>query len=231
MVPFGLIGSWSPGIGDPSFAGWLTVVAYLVAAWLCWRALTRAAGRRGRAALGVGVAGLRSLRRPLRGHGPAEGVAVARLAALWLCLATLMLFLGLNKQLDLQTALTEAGRIVARSQGWYEGRRVVQVAFIALVGAAGLAGVGATVLLARGSAKRLRLALIGAALVVTFVVLRASSFHHIDRLLGLEVGGLRVNWVVELGGIACVALSAWRNGSPSARIHPRASGADPKRNR
>ena len=30
----GWIGSWSPGIGDPTFAGWLTAFAYLWHRWL-----------------------------------------------------------------------------------------------------------------------------------------------------------------------------------------------------
>ncbi len=29
---------WTPGIGDPTIVGWLTVLAYLIAALLCWRA-------------------------------------------------------------------------------------------------------------------------------------------------------------------------------------------------
>jgi hypothetical protein len=29
---------WEPGIGDPTFVGWVTVVAYVIAAYLCWRA-------------------------------------------------------------------------------------------------------------------------------------------------------------------------------------------------
>ena len=29
--------SWRPGVGDPTFIGWLTVLAYLVAAGLCTR--------------------------------------------------------------------------------------------------------------------------------------------------------------------------------------------------
>jgi hypothetical protein len=29
---------WTPGIGDPSVVGWFTVVAYSLAALLCWRA-------------------------------------------------------------------------------------------------------------------------------------------------------------------------------------------------
>ena len=32
----GWIGHWSPGIGDPSVMGWVTVALYLVAAWLCF---------------------------------------------------------------------------------------------------------------------------------------------------------------------------------------------------
>jgi len=42
------------------------------------------------------------------------------------------LALGINKQLDLQTALTEAGRVLARYQGWYEQRQFVQLVVIAL---------------------------------------------------------------------------------------------------
>jgi hypothetical protein len=38
--------------------------------------------------------------------------------------------LGINKQLDLQTALTEFGRVLADNQGWYDKRQVVQVWFI-----------------------------------------------------------------------------------------------------
>jgi hypothetical protein len=42
-------------------------------------------------------------------------------------------FFGINKQPDLQTALTEAGRYPAHYQGWYDQRQVVQLAFIALI--------------------------------------------------------------------------------------------------
>lgn len=36
-----MIYGWTPGIGDPTVVGWLTVVAYGVAAMLCWRASAR----------------------------------------------------------------------------------------------------------------------------------------------------------------------------------------------
>ena len=51
----------------------------------------------------------------------------------WRFIAMLFLVLGINKQLDLQTALTEAGRILAHLQGSYEQRRFIHTAFIGLV--------------------------------------------------------------------------------------------------
>src|SRR5262249_9076970 len=50
----------------------------------------------------------------------------------WRTISVLFLALGINKQLDLQTALTEAGRVLARYQGWYEQRQFVQLVVIAL---------------------------------------------------------------------------------------------------
>src|SRR5450631_116329 len=38
----------------------------------------------------------------------------------WRAVSILFLALGINKQLDLQTALTELGRVLAYDQGWYE---------------------------------------------------------------------------------------------------------------
>src|SRR5262249_323578 len=51
----------------------------------------------------------------------------------WRSISILFFFLGINKQLDLQTALTVAGRYLAYYQGWYGQRQLVQLAFIALI--------------------------------------------------------------------------------------------------
>jgi hypothetical protein len=221
VLPFGLIGEWSPGIGDPTFVGWLTVAAYFATAWLCWKSLRRSCGARGLAALRASLAGLRTLARPRRA-GPGLGESAARLDALWLCLSALMLFLGVNKQLDLQSAVTAVGRILAHGQGWYDHRHAVQAAFIVVVGLSGLAGLGAVALLARGHFERVRLALLGMVFLVAFVLIRASSFHHMDALIRTEVAGARMNWVLELGGIACVAASAWRSSGLPSRPRGRA---------
>lgn len=130
-----------------------------------------------------------------------------------LALAAAMALLAVNKQLDLQSLLTEMGRDLARAQGWYEDRREFQTAFIA--GFAGLAGVGFVLVawLLRGRFRECMLAVLGLGFLLAFVAVRAASFHRVDQGLGDMWAGWRFNWILELGGIALVgsgALVGWR---------------------
>jgi hypothetical protein len=176
----GLVGSWSPGIGDPTFVGWLTVIAYFVTAWFCLSAARRISGA---------MAALREARRE---------------RSFWMTLSALFLLLGINKQLDLQSLLTEIGRMLAYDEGWYESRRQVQYAFIVLVALFGMVAAVAAIYAVRRATLGARIAAAGTALVTAFVVIRASSFHHVDRFIDSRWLGLRANWLVELGGIAIV---------------------------
>jgi hypothetical protein len=179
----GLIGNWSPGIGDPSVAGWITVLAYLMAAWRC----AVAAGR----------------------TVPYDGAAAQRERGLWRTFAVVLLLLGINKQLDLQSAFTELGRMVARRQHWYDERREVQMVFVVVVAALGVAAALGAAWAARGTSPAARLAVVGVALVAVFVVLRAASFHHVDVLLQSRWLGVKANQAVELSGISVVLAAAW----------------------
>ncbi|MCB9898640.1 MAG: hypothetical protein H6825_11610 [Planctomycetes bacterium] len=174
-------GRWTPGIGDPTVIGWVTVVAYLVAGVLALGARTRA-----------------------------RDAGLARLLRFWTVLTALLFALGVNKQLDLQSLFTQVGRDLAKAQGWYDERGTVQVDFIlGLVAVVGLALLGTLWFLRRALA-RVRLAFAGTVFLCTFIVVRAASFHHMDVLLQWEFLHVRMNWVLELGGIALVALGAWR---------------------
>jgi hypothetical protein len=175
---------WQPGIGDPTFMGWFTVLAYAMAAWLCWRAATRSA----------------QLPQPQR--TPAT--------RLWIGLAALFVLLAINKQLDLQSWFTGFGREVARSEGWYEQRRTVQFIFIVALAIGGAATLCALAWMTRRAWRTAGLALIGTAFLITFIIIRAASFHHFDEVIGYELIGVRMNWVLELSGISCVAIAAWR---------------------
>jgi hypothetical protein len=196
---------WSPTIGDPTVMGWLTVLAYFVTAWLCLRAFN--AEKRGpkRPYRRTVPALLRVLRKSWP-HPPAP----ARRAALWLFLAIVFFFLGINKQLDLQSLVTQVGKTLAHEQGWYDQRRIAQAILISLVLIAGVASLATLGWLVRGQLSDFRLPLAGLTFVVVFVVIRATSFHKVDVLLGFDPFGVRVNWVLELTGIGVVATGAMR---------------------
>ena len=175
---------WRPGIGDPTVIGWVTVAAYLVAALACSRAAWSEPH----------VGGARS----------------TRPATFWLVLAGLMIALGINKQLDLQTLLTQIARDVLKSQQLYAQRRPFQLAFIAFVVFVCITSLAAFLWAARRTLRTRWLATVGIFFILAFVVVRATSFHHVDIFLGSRVVGMKWNWVLELGGISAVALSAVR---------------------
>jgi len=205
----GWVGAWSPGIGDPNVMGWVTVVAYLCAAYLCfavhrtWRAAAGPASK----ARTWGPVALALLGQRRRLAALPEAV---RMSALWNALALGLLLLGINKQLDLQTAITEIGRMIARDLDWISIRRTLQVYFILIILLFGLWILRSVVLLARGNARRLWPALAGTVFILVFVAIRALSFHHIDYLLGDDLGGFRLNWALELGGIGLIIFGAVR---------------------
>jgi len=196
---------WSPTIGDPTVMGWLTVLTYFVTAWLCLRAFNtekRGPKRPYRQTIPA-------LLRVLRKSWPRPPAPAAR-AALWLFLAIAFFFLGINKQLDLQSLMTQIGKTLAHEQGWYDQRRIAQAILIGFVLAAGVASLATLGWLVRGQLSDFRLPLAGLTYVVVFVIVRAASFHNFDALLGFDPLGVRMNWVMELTGIGIVAVGAIR---------------------
>jgi glucose-6-phosphate-specific signal transduction histidine kinase len=119
-----------------------------------------------------------------------------------------LVLLGINKQLDLQTWFTLFGKHLAQEQGWYEQRRTYQAAFIGGVAVAAIATLaGLRWLVGKGTIP-VRVALLGGVFLASFVLIRASSFHHVDQMLGMDFEGIKVNWILELGSISCIALAA-----------------------
>ena len=181
----GVDGRWSPGIGDATLRGWLTVGAYFLAAGLAAHAALATAR--------LERSSLPSLHR-------------RRLVAFWWITTVALVLLGLNKQLDLQSWFTQAMRDLAKDQGWYEARRQYQVGFILALGAIGALGTVTMAILLRHVLPRIGVALLGLSVLVTFVVARAASFHHLDALL--HAGPFALNWWAEFGGIALIAVNA-----------------------
>jgi hypothetical protein len=147
----------------------------------------------------------------------ASRAAPRRERRFWLIATALLAFLCINKQLDLQTLLTDIARMLAKVQGWYAERRTYQEGFIAGLAVAFGATVLVLVLRSRRDRPVVRGAVIGIALILLFVLVRASSIDRIDWLLARHLGSLRVNHTLELGSIAIVAICAWLAASPAGR--------------
>ena len=177
MEEGGWIGSWSPGIGDPTLVGWLTVVLYFLTAWCAYRVATKRAFLLSKTELWF-----------------------------WRMLALGLAALGVNKQLDLQTALTEFGRILAAEQGWYDERRQVQRTFIVTVALGNLLLGSVVAVLLRSAPRPTWLAIAGTIGLLCFVAIRAASFHHLDAWLGGSIDGLHWNWILEVGSIVVVLM-------------------------
>lgn len=179
-IPACIFDRWTPSIGDPHLMGWLTVVLYAVTAL---------------AAMGV-----------LRGAGLVAG----RARLFWWLVLAVMAFLAVNKQLDLQSALTALGRCIAQRDGWYDERRPVQIAFLVVLGVCALLALALGRRALRGDLRRNGLALLGLCFVAGFVMMRAVGFHGFDAMIDMRPGGVRMNWILEwTGPLLILANAAW----------------------
>jgi hypothetical protein len=171
-----LIERWLSSINHADIADWITVAAYLLSAFIS-----------------------------------AQAAALAKLsrrtgeARFWQATAMLLVALGANELLDLQTLLTEIVRAQAKASGWYGEHRKVQYAFVISLAAMSLLAGSGLLWVMRRTAFPVRLALVGLIFIGAFVLLRAASFHHLDDLLGR--GPAKFNWgsLQELAGILIVA--------------------------
>lgn len=169
---------WQPKIGDPNIMGWVTVVCYLLTFLLC-------------------AAVFRKTNRTRKAQ-----------RAFWLLLSVLMLFLAVNKQLDLQSFATAGARCVAKIQGWYENRAGFQYKVVLGMGIAALT-VGLFFLWTlRRDLRRNLIALIGLTVVFGFVLIRAVGWHDFDAIINIRFGVVRMNWILELSGLLLISLNA-----------------------
>lgn len=176
------IGNWHPGIGDPTAMGWFTLFSYYGASLVCMVAVLRVGQR-----------------------------VAATERTFWLTLFVVMAVLGICKQFNLLSAITELGRMVAWSQGWIAQRREFQKTIMVAVAMVGsVLFVLLVSRLPRAIVARHWVVLLGVGYLIVFVVLRAISLHGYESFLKKTLCGLRVNWIGELGGIAAIGgYAAW----------------------
>jgi len=121
-----------------------------------------------------------------------------------------MILFGINKQLDLQSPLTEVGRQIARDQGWMDHRLIVQFGFVVAFETTATAAFLSFTIIRRDLLRRFILAFSGLFVLLCFIVSRMASFHHFDEMLGFRLYGAKMNWLLELTGIYLVFVSGFK---------------------
>ena len=188
-------------IGDPRAGAWLIFFSYFAVAVICTRAFQ------------VSWIGSRlAVDYPNPERRTKDRKAAYRASFLfWAIVITLFVFLGVNKQIDLQTWLTDAGRRMAMAQGWYEQRATVQTIFVLTIAVTGVVALSVLLKLTRDLLPRHVLAFVGLAILAVFLVVRATSFHSLEAAMRFEIVGMRLSWYLEMAGILCVGTCAVAN--------------------
>ncbi len=127
----------------------------------------------------------------------------------WLSLTVLLIFLGLNKQLDLQSNLTDWLRTSAKRHGWYEQRRAYQSLFLTITGLAIPILLLSLRVFLYHSWQRYKLTWVGIVLLLIFITVRAASFHHVDIIFYQTIGSLRYYQALELLAISLIIVSTF----------------------
>jgi hypothetical protein len=180
--------------GDSGLDGWGLFFVYLVAAWLCLR--------NARGSVALTAAGMRRV---------AQAQSRRRF---WGALAALILLLGISRQFDLQALAASAMRGLLLVDDVYGRRSGLQSGLIVAIGSFGMIGLLIALITFRRAEASVLAALVAAAFLIAFTIIRTVSLHDIDHVLAIApIPFVRVDDLIELGLLAVVALAClafWR---------------------
>jgi hypothetical protein len=126
----------------------------------------------------------------------------------WLILSILLTFLGINKQLDLQTLFTQVGKEFVTSIGLYSYRLLIQLP-IAIIFISVMILFGNKIARIPSSNPMIRaISTGGTILLLIFIAIRTLSMHHIDHLLSISLYNFALNQFLEFTAILFIFLGA-----------------------
>ncbi len=178
---------WKTSAGDRNVFGWIITIAYAIGFILCFAAWI-----------------VDNKRKKI---GSSAGFLQP-----WFVIATLLLLLGINKQLDFQTLFFLVGKSMALKEGWYARRHFVQALFVVTLTVILVLLLLYAIRRMKGRWKKYGLPFAGAVFLVGFILVRAASMNHLSLRLAYSY---RTRYLlrscVELTGILIISFSALLN--------------------
>lgn len=179
--------SWHFQYDNPTVLGWSVVAFYGIAALSCVVA----------AMLSCSGSNLD----PEHGQG-------RRNAGIWWLLALALAFLGVNKQLNLQTMMIVVLRHFSFVDGWWGRRRAAQLVFSVVFGL----GVGLLLIWLASRYRDFfhenRQVFWGVVILGVFVALRAATINHADTYLRINLRDEHWAWILEISGSILIGIGA-----------------------
>ncbi len=171
-------GLWKTNRGDYSFSGWMITFFYICS----FVVLLFVAGK-------------------------SSGVAI-RDKVFWHSICAIILFLSINKQLDIQMLFTDIARTAAKEYQVYAIRKPFQIRIISFFASMGISFFIPLMILLRRCHKSIFLATGGVFCLFTFLCLRLVSHHKVEAVFSHSVGIFTYFDFLELLGIFLVSSSA-----------------------
>lgn len=178
---------WQLAIADPTVMGWLIVALYGVAEYYCV---------------------LNYRRREKLIDQPRK----RRLGVYWFALSLGMLFMGFNRQLDLQSLIHEVTEELARDDGWLALSRGLKLALLAGIMLSVVIALAWFIRLMKTLGDKVLISALGFSVLVAFVVMQAAGFYveQMDLAEPMTPVG-PAGRVFELTGIALIIGGARRS--------------------
>ncbi len=170
-------GYWKDFRGDYTFIGW--AITFIYALWICI----------------------------LLSYIYRTSFASRTDTVFWWTAFSIILFLAINKQMDLQMLITDIARTAAKEYQLYEIRKPFQIQFISLFATLGFGFITLIIFFINKAHKSLLLASVGISLLFSFLVIRLISHHKTETFFGQSLGYLNLFDVIEISGI-CVVCSS-----------------------
>ncbi len=128
----------------------------------------------------------------------------------WYVVCAAVVFLAINKQLDLQMLVTDVLRTAAREYQVYTVRKSFQIRVVSLFASLGLSFLLLLLSVLRNFHKSLYLAVAGVSCLFSFLVLRLISYHGIDAVFSRRIGCFTLFETMEIaGGFLICSSMAW----------------------